>query len=60
MTGRRHTMSESAVSPRISSCHFLAFPFVNTATGTALDVAASSCPGARALPLSDLRRRSHV
>lgn len=56
MISGHHTILEKAVSLSFSSRHFLAFQFVNLATGTALDVAASPCPGARALATSDLRR----
>jgi len=60
MISRHHTISEKTVSPGFSSRHFLAFRFVNLATGTALAVAGSSCPGAQAPSTSDLRRRSDV
>jgi len=42
MLSRHHTISEKAFSLCFSSSHFLAFQFVNLATGTALDVAAPS------------------
>jgi len=41
MIGRHHAILEKAVSLGLSSRHFLAFKFVNLATGTAFDVGAA-------------------
>jgi len=60
MTVAHHNTIPPAVSSRISSCPFSKHQSANLATGSAFCVAASSCPGARALLLSNLRRRSDV